>query len=305
MIRLMRGSLSGTSSRAEDVLRQAAELRVDEVVFYSLFEISKTLDPEELRAAKLLAAELGVGLGSALEWLNPLRPARNAAELALGDGDYVKGISTIIGAAANLNIDEMFFTIGTLDDRKGNWTEQLAAVADTLKALAPVLADCNMRLLVKTHEEITSFEVLRLIETVGSGSLGVSFDPVNMLVRLEDPVDVAARLAPFIRQVHIDDAILQFEGNGIRRYLCRAGDGIVDWDAIFALVPGAKRLIELHSGQFAMPIFDPEFIAEQDYLTLPAFASIVEMATRNLHTSPPIQGDFDARLAAAIRRTLR
>ena len=31
---------------------------------------------------------------------------------------------------------------------------------------------------------------------------------------------------------------------------------IIDWGAIFALVPKAKRLIELHNSQFAMPVFD-------------------------------------------------
>jgi sugar phosphate isomerase/epimerase len=301
MVSAIRGSLRGAAAGAEGAIRRAAELGIDEVVFYSLFELSRSLDTGELRAAKQLAADLGVGIGAALEWLNPLRPDRSAAELALGGGDYTRGIGKLIEAAAGIGIGRMFFTIGTLEDRAGRWAEQLSAVAETVANLAPVLTTCGTRLLIKTHEEITSIETLQLVETVGPELLGVSFDPVNMLVRLEDPVAAAARLAPYIAQVHIDDAILKFEANGIRRYLCPLGEGIIDWPAIHALTPTAKPLIELHRGQFAMPIFEPSYLAEQDYLTVTEFASVVRMAVACVGAEIPDQAELEARLDAAVR----
>lgn len=59
---------------------------------------------------------------------------------------------------------------------------------------------------IETHDEITSFEILRLIEKVGADCVGVVFDTANGLQRGEHPVFAAKRLAPHIRQTHIKDA---------------------------------------------------------------------------------------------------
>lgn len=300
MFSLMRGSIPDAGNDPLAVIRKAAALGAGEVTFYSLFELSPTLDRDVLAQLKAEADQLGIRIAASLDWLNPLRLERQTREIALGDGDFARGVERLLEAGASLGMTEMFFTIGTLEDRAANWDEQLDAVADFVIGLKPKLRELGMRLLVKTHEEITSFETLALIDKVGADTLGVSFDPVNLLVRIEDPLAAARRLAPHVAQAHIDDAILTFEGRGIRRYLAPVGAGVLDWPTILQLIPNAKRLIELHRGQFAIPVFDPAWRAGQAYLTLDEVCAVLE-ATAGCAASTPIdQDDVGLRLPAAI-----
>lgn len=301
MYALMRGSIPNAGNEPFEVLKRAAALGASEVTFYSLFELSPTLDKGALGELKAEADRLGIAIGASLDWLNPLRLDRHGRELELGHGELSRGVARLLETGASLGMADMFFTIGTLEDRAGNLTAQLDAVGALLVGLRPNLADLGMRALVKTHEEITSYECLALIERVGADRLGVSYDPVNMLVRIEDPIAAAKRLASHIAQVHVDDAILRPEEPGsIRRHLVPAGEGIIDWGAIFALVPKAKRLIELHNGQFAMPVFDTDWLKSQPYIDLCEYAWLVGKAVGKREPEVADQGKNGDRLAAAI-----
>ena len=301
MFSLMRGSIPDAGNDPFEVIRKAASLGASEVTFYSLFELSPTLDPGALRELKAEAARHGLAIAASLDWLNPLRLDRHARELDLGNGELSRGVTKLLETGAVLGMREMFFTIGTLEDRAGNWGAQLDAVAELLISLRPALADLGMRALVKTHEEITSHECLALVERVGPDALGVSYDPVNMLVRIEEPVAAARRLAPHIAQIHIDDAMLTPEGDdSIRRHLVPCGKGVVDWPAILALVPQAKRMIELHNGQFAMPVYNQDWLKTNPYIHPSEYAAIIGKAAE---CGPFVTASGDPkadRLAAAL-----
>ncbi|CAN7348791.1 TIM barrel protein [Devosia sp. LjRoot16] len=301
MFSLMRGSIPDAGNDPLDAISKAAALGAGEITFYSLFELSPTLDPAVLRELKAEAGSLGIAIAASLDWLNPLRLDRHGRELQLGDGDLAPGVQRLLEVGASLGMREMFFTIGTLEDRANNWRAQLDAVATLLADLKPVLADLGMRALVKTHEEITSYECLDLVERVGPDTLGISCDPANMLVRLEHPLAAARRLAPHITQVHIDDATLSFEGDtDLRRHLAPVGEGIIDWPSLLALLPAAKPLIELHRGQFAIPAFDQEWLADQPYILLPEYAALVQSARFTREQLPIDQNDITLRLPAAL-----
>ncbi|MBN9364721.1 MULTISPECIES: sugar phosphate isomerase/epimerase family protein [unclassified Devosia] len=301
MFSLMRGSIPDAGNDPLDAISKAAALGAAEITFYSLFELSPTLDPAVLRELKAEADSLGLAIAASLDWLNPLRLDRHAREVQLGDGDLARGVRRLLETGASLGMREMFFTIGTLEDRAGNWPAQLDAVAALLTGLKPVLADLGMRTLVKTHEEITSWECLALVERVGADTLGVSYDPANMLVRLEDPLAAARRLAPHVTQVHIDDATLSFEGDAaLRRHLAPVGQGLIDWPSLLALLPTARPLIELHRGQFAIPAFDPAWLASQPYIQLAEYAALIRSAHLKRDQAPIDQNDITLRLPAAL-----
>lgn len=301
MFSLMRGSIPDAGNDPLDAITKAAALGAGEITFYSLFELSPTLDPAVLRELKAEADNLGIAIAASLDWLNPLRLDRHGRELLLGEGDLARGVRRLLEIGASLGMREMFFTIGTLEDRAGDWRAQLDAVAAALTDLKPVLADLGMRALVKTHEEITSYECLELVERVGPNALGVSYDPANMLVRLEEPLAAARRLAPHVTQVHIDDATLSFEGDtALRRHLAPVGQGLIDWPSLLALLPTAKPLIELHRGQFAIPAFDSEWLAGQSYIQLPEYAALVQSARFTREQLPIEQNDITLRLPAAL-----
>lgn len=301
MFSLMRGSIPDAGNDPLDAITKAAALGAGEVTFYSLFELSPTLDPAVLRELKAEADILGIAIAASFDWLNPLRLDRHGRELQLGDGDLARGVRRLLEMGASLGMQEMFFTIGTLEDRAGDWRAQLDTVAALLTGLKPVLADLGMRALVKTHEEITSHECLELVERVGPDALGVSYDPANMLIRLEEPLAAARRLAPHVSQVHIDDATLSFEGDtNLRRHLAPVGHGIIDWPSLLTLLPTAKPLIELHRGQFAIPAFDQAWLADQPYIQLGEYAALLQSAVRGGDRSPIDQNDITLRLPAAL-----
>lgn len=301
MFSLMRGSIPNAGNDPFDAIVKAAALGAGEITFYSLFELSPTLDAGVLRELKTEADEHGMSISASLDWLNPLRLNRHGRELHLGNGELGRGVRRLLETGASLGMRQMFFTIGTLEDRAVNWGAQLDAVATLLSDLRPVLRDLGMKALVKTHEEITSFECLRLVERVGADLIGVSYDPVNMLVRCEDPIEAAKRLAPHITQVHVDDAILVLDGDiGLRRYLAPVGQGMIEWQKLLALLPSARRLIELHRGQFAIPIFDPDWLATQEYLRLSEYGALIRSAIQRQGGTPIDQNDIRLRLPAAI-----
>lgn len=75
---------------------------------------------------------------------------------------------------------------------------------------------------------------------------------------------------------------------------------IIDWGAIFALVPKAKQLIELHNSQFAMPVFDTDWLKSQHYIDLYEYAGLAGKAVGKREPEVADQGKNGDRLAAAI-----
>lgn len=309
MIGIIKSSLpDGRRLSALQALQAARQLGLQGLLFNSLFDISPTLDPAELAAAGAEADRLGLEISSMLGIVNPALPARSQPIVDAGAGDLEVGIGRLVKLAAGIGIHDMFFIIGMIEDRfeaPVSWQVQIDAVSDMLGRCAPLLRRHGSKLLLKTHEEITTAEVVALVEKVGPDVLGVAFDPVNVLCRLEDPVAAAGRVAPYVGQLYVDDAVLRFQENGIRRFLAPLGEGFVDWDAIMPLMPDAKVWIEMHAGQFAMPVFDPEWLRQQPEVALNEFAAVLAMAAKfGARDVPWDQAAPVARLPHALRRLL-
>jgi hypothetical protein len=66
--------------------------------------------------------------------------------------------------------------------------------------------------------------------------MGVTFDVANVVQRGEDPVAAARRVAPYVRQTHLKDAVLFFVDDGLRRQERPCGQGLVDYATILPLL---------------------------------------------------------------------
>jgi sugar phosphate isomerase/epimerase len=278
-------------------------------MFNSLADLSATFDDTELREVGQHAAERGLTLDVALGQLNPYHFDSRADLKIAGNGDARAGLELIITRARQLGRADLMFTIGTVEDRYSRvspWTDQLRATVRLVQSLAPLLRDLGARLCVKTHEEITSFEVLNMIEHVGPELLSVCFDPVNVLVRIEDPLASARRLLPFIRQIQLDDAVVTFAPRGLERWLYPLGGGIVDWPALIGLLQtqdvAYQYTIELHRAYFDMPIFDAAWLAAQPDLTPAELASVIRLAqaSRGVTDGRAFQDAPETRLAPTL-----
>ena len=216
--------------------------------FPTALDMSPTLDMGYLRALRAKADDLGLYLESGLGKINPYCSAEAPELRAAGDGDIIAGFIRMMEASVAIGCHELWVSPGNFKpayrgrlavDRfrtDVTWAEQLAAMERVLKLLAPAARANGVHLNIETHDEITSFEILRLIEAVGEDCTGVVFDTANMLQRGEHPVWAARRLAPHIRQTHIKDALVARAPGGLDFQPRTCGAGIVDLAAILPIL---------------------------------------------------------------------
>ena len=114
-----------------------------------------------------------------------------------------------------------------------------------MKKLAPIARDLGVYINLETHEEATTFEILRLVEAVGPDAVGVVFDTSNILQRTEHPVFAAQRIAPYVRQTHIKDALIGTVADGIECQKRPCGEGVVDFSAILPILARSKPDLHL------------------------------------------------------------
>lgn len=78
---------------------------------------------------------------------------------------------------------------------------------DRTRCLADKAAEEDVMLLMETGQE-TAADLRHFLEELDHPALGVNFDPANMILYgMGDPVAAARTLAPWIKHVHIKDAV--------------------------------------------------------------------------------------------------
>ena len=140
------------------------------------------------------------------------------------------------------------FHAGFIPHDAGAEREKLLA---RLREIAALFAAHGARIAFETGQE--SAETLSdALDALGDRSIGVNFDPANMILYgMGDPVAAVRSLAPRIAQVHIKDA-LPTKAAGTWGTEVRVGTGAVDWTAFIAAlsaVPATVRLaVEREAG---------------------------------------------------------
>ena len=277
-----RGFYGRADSSARETLRLAHAHGLNGVFFASPLHVSATLDAGELRDARALADDLGLYLEIGIGRVNPLTAAQEPGVLACGDGDFRCGMERIIRACHAIGCTDLWCVSG--GDRFNTippWPEQVRAIQEFLASLAPLARDLGCHLNLETHEDITTFEVVHLVEAIGPDVMGITLDIANVIVCGEDPVIATRRVAPYVRQTHVEDFVLSFVETGLWRELRPCGAGVIDWDAVLDILggvaPDVNLSIELHRGQFGLAIFDPAWLALHPDLSVGEFAEIIHL----------------------------
>ncbi|GAA2026934.1 sugar phosphate isomerase/epimerase [Agromyces tropicus] len=272
------------------VIERVAELGLDGVFFRDILDLSRTLDPGELAEVAAAAHGRGLYLEAGAGKVNPFAMPEDPGMRGLGDGDWLTGMARKLEAAAGCGIREVWAATANYQFRlRGlrasdrfrtdvSWPEQLAATARVLTMLGPILRDLGLHLNLETHEEISSFEVVRLVEDAGPDAFGITFDSANVVIRGEDPVAAARRVAPYTRQTHLRDVMLVPNEHGIGRLIAPIGEGVIDWDGMLAAleaapvqnysIEGVFTGMREHPGaEMSLFIGDPEWRASHVDLT--------------------------------------
>jgi len=101
-----------------------------------------------------------------------------------------------------------------------------------LRTVADLFAAERIELGLETGQE-TAPVLLHLLKAIGRPNLGVNFDPANMILYDKgNPIEALRTLGPWIRQVHIKDAV-RTKVPGTWGEEVPAGTGQVDWRAFF------------------------------------------------------------------------
>jgi sugar phosphate isomerase/epimerase len=251
-------ALKGTVEQPwQQVLADTAAQGLDGVLIRTLYELSPTLDAGLLREVADTAAGLGLYLELGVGKVNPYMAAELPEIRRLGDGSYVDGMSRMIEAAAAIGCHELWTATGNFQAalpglhkndryrRDAPWADQVAATQRLLDRLAPVLRAHGSHLNLETHEEITTPEVVRLVESVGPDVLGIAFDSANVYVHGETAEAAARRVAPYTRMCHLRDVAIVAGPEAPDRYLVPCGEGTIDWPQVLGVLLAAHPDLHL------------------------------------------------------------
>jgi len=248
-------------------------------------EAGKAVDASSLKDLASLARDLGLYLEwgggqhipfdtQSWERRDILTPNRKAAEQAVQIGTRI--IRSCSGGQMRWRKES---------PRTGELLKESAAA---LRAQKSMLADHDVILAIETHFEFTTFELLRLFEmcdALPGEYLGICLDTMNLMTMLENPVEAAERILPWIVCTHIKDGGIVLSDEGLMTFPSEIGTGVIDFPQIasrLGSLPHSVHLsIEDHGGRFSIPVFDPLFRAEFPDLDLPEFVKLIELARRS------------------------
>ncbi|WP_286344113.1 TIM barrel protein [Frondihabitans sucicola] len=294
--------LPGENRDLADALSATTRAGASRLQVPSLTWLSEALDPGELIRAGADAATAGVELTATLGVVNPRRPERSAALAELGEGSLLSGVGRVARAARLAGIDALHITVGALDDRTDTevpFGEQLASAGRFLAEAVTVAAESGVRLVLKTHEEMSSHEAVALTDVAPGLLLG--FSPVNLLVGLEDPVVAARRVLNVTHTLFVDDAALERTDRGFARHLVPVGTGVVDWKTILGLVTASCAItLDLHRAAFDVPFLDDGWLSYEPHASVPELLALSRVAVPSAPQTDASPRERFARGAAAL-----
>jgi len=120
---------------------------------------------------------------------------------------------------------------------------QMDRLARGLSVLAPVAEERGVVLAIENHADYRGYELVQLIERVGSRALGIKFDTGNVYCAIEEPVAAAEAVTPHTYMTHFKDVIVQAEpcnrrlpGGLLSLTECALGRGHVDLVKIVSML---------------------------------------------------------------------
>lgn len=167
-------------------------------------------------------------------------------------GDNFRAVEANGALAQRLGLSLVTFHAGFLPHTPGDALRR--TMIDRVRQLAQLFAARGIRLALETGQESAPTLLGVLAELNASLTsrwhVGVNFDPANMILYgMGDPIDALRKLQPFVRQVHIKDAVATKQA-GTWGEEVPVGTGGVDWPAFFKELrgTGVPMAIEREAG---------------------------------------------------------
>lgn len=119
-----------------------------------------------------------------------------------------------------------------------------------LRTALPAYEAAGVDLALETYEQVSSTDLVNLVETIGSERLGICLDPANTIAALEHPRDVVERCAPYVTNIHVKDFAFSRQSGWVGFELASVplGEGQLDYDHLVRTVDpdarGISRIVE-------------------------------------------------------------
>jgi sugar phosphate isomerase/epimerase len=167
--------------------------------------------------------------------------------------DNLERARRVADVAHRMNLRLVTFHAGFLPHDR---TDHLHRVMiERLGQIGELFHDRGIMVAFETGQESapTLVEVLRELDADGAGRVGVNFDPANMILYgMGDPIESLRLLAPWVKQVHVKDAVPTTAPGTWGREVA-VGTGAVDWKAFFAFLsrslPSVNAVMEREAGE--------------------------------------------------------
>ena len=233
--------------------------------------------------------------------VNPGQSGRTVAEM-------VEEWKPLFPLARRLNAPFLNTCFGLLKERTFSaptLAEQIELTIEVLRELGLMAADFDVIITVELHVDLTSLELVRIIEAVDSAHVRANLDTANALGLLEDPVDAARALAPYVHTTHFKDTCIYPTEEGYNwQGGAPLGRGLVDLPEVVEILyranPNVHLNIEDSGGFIPIPMYDEAFLESFSDLTPTRMARFVRHLWRGeqqvragLHPRPEEGKDID------------
>lgn len=114
-----------------------------------------------------------------------------------------------------------------------------------IQTVLPRYSHDGLTLVIENHDKRKASELCTIMEKFSSANLGICFDTANSLGALENPYEVAVKLSPYVRCVHLKDVIIYRPPHqqGFIIEGCSLNQGMLDVERILSILFSATRKV--------------------------------------------------------------
>ncbi|MGX1667968.1 sugar phosphate isomerase/epimerase family protein [Streptomyces sp. NPDC055400] len=147
-------------------------------------------------------------------------------------------LAKYVDMAAHLDVTLVRSMMNTVDHQP-----TVDEAISLLRQALPAYADAGVTLGLETYEQVSTDDLLAVVQGVDNERLGVVLDPGNSVARLERPTDVVEATAPHVVNIHVKDFAFNRRDGwvGFTYAGCPLGTGLLDYDAMIAAVRPHER----------------------------------------------------------------
>lgn len=243
-------------------------------------------DPGRAAAAFDLAAELGLYLEPYI--LLPLHWRGDADEIARREQRFRQ----ICQVAATRGVRALHCTMGARErfEDVQRWKGFVAATAESLERLAPLLRECGLRIGIENHWDYSTYEIVEIVGRVGADVVGVGLDTGNLPILGEAPAQALQRTVACTVTTHLKDIMLFSTEQGAARPVMPIGTGQID-------IAGAVQALAQHNPDLHFTIEDHPVIYPVDYFASWWLESVPEATAHDIATMARLAHEGDRWLA--------